>query len=123
MRVMLALALAAVSVPASIAAQEASAIVQARAAGAIGERYDGYIGYVAAPSASLRRQVGAVNIKRRALYSDLAARRGVAAQEVGISAGCALLGRVGPGEAYQLGEGGWRRRAAGEAAPRPAYCG
>jgi uncharacterized protein YdbL (DUF1318 family) len=67
--------------------------------------------------------VAAINIKRRALYSDLAARRGVAAQDVGIAAACALLGRIAVGEAYLLAEGQWRRRAAGESAPRPDYCG
>lgn len=119
--ILLALTLTVAALPAS--AQEASVIVQARAAGLIGERYDGYLGFVAAPSGALRKQVGAVNIKRRALYSNLAARRGVAAQEVGISAGCALLGRVGTNEAYQFADGVWRRRVIGQAAPRPAYCG
>jgi hypothetical protein len=47
----------------------------------------------------------------------------VAAQDVGIATACALLARVAVGEAYMLSEGNWRRRAAGEPAPRPAYCG
>ena len=116
-------ALALLLVPASLGAQDSSLVVQARAAGQIGERYDGYLGFVTTASRPLWSQVSAINIKRRALYTNLANRRGVAAQEVGISAGCALLGRVAVGEAYQLGDGVWRRRAAGQAAPRPAYCG
>ena len=118
----LALVLAA-ALPAALGAQGTSTVAQARAAGTIGERYDGYLGYVATPSGALRGLVGAINIKRRALYTNLASRRGVAAQEVGISAGCALLGRVGVNEAYQLADGVWRRRAVGQAAPRPDYCG
>ena len=119
----LVLAMAALALPAALGAQGGSLVVQARAAGQVGERYDGYLGFVSTASRPLWSQVSAVNIKRRALYTDLASRRGVAAQEVGISAGCALLGRVAVGEAYQLGDGVWRRRAAGQAAPRPDYCG
>jgi hypothetical protein len=99
------------------------AVIAARTAGVVGERYDGYLGAVAPLEPSLRAQVSAINIKRRALFSGLAARRGVAAQDVGIAAACALLGRVAVGEAYLLPEGNWRRRAAGEPAPRPSYCG
>ena len=118
----LGLALA-VSMPAALGAQSPALVTQARAGGLVGERYDGYLGFVRAPSEALSRQVGAINIKRRALYTDLAQRRGVAAQAVGISAGCALLARVAVGEAYQLSEGPWRRRGAGEPVPRPDYCG
>ena len=121
-KLFLALALVA-AMPAPVIAQEATAIVQARVAGLVGERFDGYLGFAVAPPAALRRQVVAINIKRRSLYANLASRRGVATNEVGISAGCALLGRVAVGEAYQLGDGVWRRRAIGQVSPRPAYCG
>src|SRR5207249_2524827 len=66
------------------AAQEAPLVSGARSAGLIGERFDGYIGFVTAPTAELRRQVGAINIRRRSLYTGLANRRGVTPQEVGI---------------------------------------
>ena len=105
------------------AAAQTPAVNAARAAGAIGERFDGYLGYAVAPSALLRSQVETINIRRRALYHDLAARKGVSPQEVGITAGCQLLARVGAGQAYMLTDGVWRRRNPGQAAPRPAYCG
>lgn len=117
----LSLGLAAPLTPA--AAQEGPAIVQARSAGLIGERYDGYIGIVEAASPALRRQVAAINIRRRALYSSLAARRGATPEEVGITAACALLGQVGTGQYYLLGTGSWQRRGPGQTAPRPEYCG
>ena len=98
-------------------------VVAARGAGLIGERFDGYLGAAGPLPATLRSRVSAINIKRRALYTDLAARRGVGAQDVGYAAACALLGRVAVGEAYMIGEGQWRRRAPGESAPRPSYCG
>ena len=101
----------------------APAVAAAKASGQVGERFDGYLGYaVTPPSGELRRQVDAINIRRRALYSDLAQRRGVSPQEVGITAGCTLLARVQVGESYMLSDGQWRRRRAGEAAPVPAYC-
>ena len=94
----------------------------ARQAGAIGERFDGYIGFIAAPSPALRNQVSAINIRRRSLYSNLARSRGVSPQEVGITAGCQLLARVQVGQAYMLTDGRWRRRLPGQPVPLPDYC-
>jgi uncharacterized protein YdbL (DUF1318 family) len=93
-----------------------------RQAGVIGERYDGYLGYPGAVSEQVRRQVGAVNIKRRSLYTGLAGRRQVSVQEVGIAAGCELLATVKAGETYMLADGKWRRRGPGDPAPVPSYC-
>ena len=120
--VILLLTVASLALPASAPAQESAAIVAARRAGQVGERYDGYLGLVnASVSAELRRQVAAVNIRRRALYSDLATRRGVTREEVGVTAACSLLKRVSVGEYYLAGQGGWRRLAAGQSAV-PGYC-
>jgi uncharacterized protein len=114
--------LAAALLVAAPAAAQTPAVNAARAAGAIGERYDGYIGVAASVSAAVRNQVASINIQRRALYSRFAASRGVSPQDVGITAGCQLLGRVGVGEAYMLMDGVWRRRASGQGAPVPNYC-
>jgi uncharacterized protein YdbL (DUF1318 family) len=119
-RLMLGLLLVALAAP---SAAQTTALDAARRAGIIGERFDGYLGYAVAPSAMLRSQVEAINIRRRALYANLAARKGVSPQEVGITAGCQLLARVGVGQAYLLNDGAWRRRAAGQATPVPTYCG
>jgi uncharacterized protein YdbL (DUF1318 family) len=91
--------------------------------GQAGERFDGYLGVLPTASAAVRRQVAAINLKRRLLYSNLAASKGVSPQEVGLTAACTTLARVGVGELYFTSAGGWQRRAAGQAAPRPAYCG
>ena len=109
-------------IAAPVAAQSSSVIVAARSAGQIGERYDGYLGYALSPEPRLRAQVESVNIRRRAFYSDLAAKRGASRVEVGITAGCELLGSVAVGEAYLLGDNVWRRRAPGQALPIPDYC-
>jgi uncharacterized protein YdbL (DUF1318 family) len=113
--------LLAVAMAGAAAAQ--SAYFDARGAGQVGERFDGYLGYaLVQPGAQARSQTEAINIRRRALYSDLAQRRGVSPQEVGITAGCTLLARVAVGESYMLSDGQWRRRGAGQAAPVPDYC-
>ena len=120
-RVLIGSAFAVVGVAAL--AQSSQDMVAARQAGAIGERYDGYLGYSANPGEHVAREVGAVNIKRRSLYTGLATRRGATIQEVGIAAGCELLAEVKVGEIYMLNDGVWKRREAGQPAPVPTYCG
>ncbi len=119
---LIVLAAASLAMPASAPAQDPATIVAAKRAGQIGERYDGYIGYVIAPSPGLRRQVDAVNIRRRSLYSGLAVRKGVSPQEVGITAACSLLRRIPIGEYYFAAQGGWQRHVPGRS-PVPPYCG
>lgn len=111
--------LAAVSPAASA---QTPAVDAARAAGVVGERFDGYLGVAGQPSAAVRSQVTGINIRRRALYTRLATSRGVTVSEVGITAGCELLARVAAGQAYMLPDGAWRRRSPGQAAPIPDYC-
>ena len=118
-RGVLALALVGLA-PAAFA--QSPAVDAARAAGAIGERYDGYIGIASPVSAQVRSQVATLNIRRRSLYSNLASRKGASPQDVGVTAGCQLLARVQVGQVYLLSDGVWRRRAAGQGAPVPAYC-
>ena len=98
------------------------AVDQAKAAGQVGERYDGYLGLVTNLPATVRSQVSAINVRRRTLYSNFAATHRVSPQEVGITAGCQLLRRVGVGEAYLLPDNVWRRRAVGQAPSLPDYC-
>jgi uncharacterized protein YdbL (DUF1318 family) len=119
MKTLLTLALVTVAVAAAAQTPQVDA---ARQTGIVGERYDGYLGIAGAASPALRSQAAAINIRRRSLYSNLAASKGVAPQEVGITAGCQLLARVQVGEAYLLADGAWRRRLAGQRVPVPDYC-
>jgi uncharacterized protein len=108
---------------ASPAAGQSPQIAAAIAAGQVGERSDGYMGFATPPSPILRRQVYAINIQRRNLYTELAVQRNVTASVVGLTTACQLLRRLSPGEAYQLQDGVWRRWTPGQPAPVPAQCG
>ena len=119
----LRLILAAALLPIAPAASgQTPAVDAARAAGIVGERFDGYLGVAGAASMAVRAQVSRINIQRRSLYSNLAASRGVTPQDVGITAGCQMLARVGVGQSYMLTDGTWRRRQPGQGAPIPDYC-
>lgn len=102
--------------------QDASA--ELRASGQAGEQADGYLGLVGSAPASLRAQVDAVNIKRRAYYTDLAAKRGAKIEEVAATTACELFRtKVGPGQYYRLPDGVWRQRDGSTPIPLPSYCG
>jgi uncharacterized protein YdbL (DUF1318 family) len=113
------LGLSAVACPGFAQAPQLSAAIQA---GQVGERYDGYMGFVATPPDEVRRQVIAINIKRRSLYTQIASQRGVTIQIVGLTTACTLFRELPVGEAYLLEDKVWRRRAPGVAPPSPAYC-
>ena len=115
-------AAACIAFAAPAAAQSSSALSSARQAGLVGERFDGYMGIASSASEEVRRQVGAVNIRRRSLYTGLASRRRVNVDAVAVAAGCELLRSVKVGEAYMLPDGQWRRRTAGQAPAVPDYC-
>lgn len=123
MRAGIIFAVAAAAFAAPAAGQNAAVVAAAKQAGVIGERFDGYVGFVTTPSAEVRRQAGAVNLRRRNLYIDLAARRNVSAQVVGIATACEIFPRVGVGEFYMLGDGVWRKRMPRQAVPLAGYCG
>ena len=120
LKILFGLAATALAVPS--AAQSPANLAAAQRAGIVGERYDGYLGFAATPSDTVRRQVGAINIRRRVIYTGLAGRRRVTVQVAGIAAGCELLTRVRVGEAYMLADGVWRRRDPGEAIELPQHC-
>jgi uncharacterized protein len=103
-------------------AQSASLVSAALAEGSVGEQADGYLGFRTTPSSALRAEVDAINIKRRAAYTSLAAQKGVTVKEVAAAIGCeTLTTRVGSGRAYQLPDGVWRVKGP-TAISLPDYC-
>ncbi|KRA84003.1 YdbL family protein [Altererythrobacter sp. Root672] len=82
----------------------------ARRQGLVGERVDGYLGFVVPPSPELRRLVRDINIKRKALFIERAKTEGVTAEAYAFTAGCIAIGRTAPGEKYQAPDGTWQTR-------------
>ena len=105
-------------------AMQADASASLRASGQAGEQADGYLGIVGSPSADIRAQVDSVNIKRRAYYTDLAAKRGAKIEEVAATTACELFrSKVGPGQYYRGTDGRWQQRDGSTPIPLPGYCG
>ena len=93
-----------------------------RASGQAGEKADGYMGVVGDAPASVRDQVQAINIKRRALYTRIAQDRSATIEEVAAKTGCELIERLGAGQFYNAG-GGWTKLESGQRPQLPSYCG
>ena len=105
-------------------AMQGDQATQLRASGQVGEQADGYLGLVGSAPANIRAQTDAVNIQRRAAYTDLAARRGVTIEEAAAATACQIFAsRVAPGQYYRLTDGVWRQRNGSEPVPRPEHCG
>lgn len=91
-------------------AQRDPAYQAARASGAIGETPDGYLGFVASPSAAVKAMVEDLNIKRKQYYTQKAAEKGVTVQDFAFTAGCEAIARTDAGEMYQAPDGSWQTR-------------
>src|SRR5690348_5668840 len=107
------------SVLAVPAGAQTPAVAQAIEQGQVGERFDGYMAVVGSASPEVRRQVSAINIRRRNLYLQLSSRRNVTAELVGMATACQLLSQLVAGEPYMLSDGVWRRHSPGQNVPLP----
>ena len=104
-------------------AQADAAVEAARSRGEVGEQADGYLG-LRSGGGDLKSRVDQINIKRRAIYTDLAAKRGVSVADVGAATACELFGsRVAPGEFYKDESGAWQQRQGSAPVKLPSYCG
>jgi hypothetical protein len=105
-----------------VAIAQASSVTQAMASGSVGEQADGYLGVKGTVSAAVKAEVDSINIKRRAAYTDLAAKRGVTVSDVAAATGCKTLSsRVQTGQSYRLNDGSWHVKGAGPIT-LPDYC-
>jgi len=115
--------IAAVVLAAASPVLAADPVVEAAlSSGAVGEQWDGYLGFVTAPSGDLKAAVDAINIKRRAGYTQIAAARNVTVDQFAQTTACSTLRAVKAGQAYRLKDGGWRKRSGSESIT-PDYCG
>lgn len=111
--VMAAAALALTGVSAAALAQRDPAYAAARAAGQVGEQPDGYLGVVGAGSAEIRKLVNAINIQRKAAYTQKAQASGATVEQLAFTSGCNLIQQTEPGEKYRTPDGSWATRGAG----------
>lgn len=118
---LLGVAAVAVLAPAAGAMQRDPAYAAARSSGQVGEKVDGYLGFVGSPSSALRKVIDDINIRRKASYAERARAQGVTIEEFAFAQGCLLIARTAPGEKYQAPDGSWRTRGSGEPA-RDARC-
>lgn len=105
-----------------VAAQDRDPAYQAaRSQGLIGEKPDGYLGFVTSPSPAIKAMVEDINIKRKAFYIKNAAENNATPQDFAFTTGCKAIARTSVGEKYQSPTGQWLTRTS--AAPeRDARC-
>lgn len=100
----------------AVQAQRDPAYQNARSEGLIGERADGYLGFVSPPSAAIKALVDDLNIKRKSAYTQQAGANGATVAEMAFTNACNLIKRTSPGEKYQTPVGTWATRTAAEPA-------
>jgi uncharacterized protein len=99
----------------AVQAQRDPAYQGARSDGLIGEKTDGYLGFVSTPSAAIKALVDDINIKRKEVYTKSALASGVGAtvEDMAFRNGCRLISeRTAVGEKYQLPSGAWATKTA-----------
>ena len=85
----------------------AQSLDELRAAGKIGERYDGF---AVARDTAFADQVQAINDKRRAIYQEQAKKQGVAVDQVGLVYAKEILQQIPDGTWVLTPDGEWRRK-------------
>ncbi len=81
---------------------------EAKAAGWVGERPDGYVGLVRSDAPpGTRDLVNRINAERRANYAAIAARTGTTAEKVGLVAGQKLINATPRGQYVMTQSGQW----------------
>ena len=114
-------ALLAVAMPALAQSGRDPAYAAARASGQVGEKRDGYLGFVTTPSPALRAVIEDINIKRKAKYAEKAQVKQSTVEQYAFTSGCQLILDTQPGEKYEAPDGAWQTRTA--AAPvRDSRC-
>jgi uncharacterized protein len=104
----IAATLLSVTATAAQAMQRDPAYQSARQQGLVGEKTDGYLGFVSPPSAAIKALVDDLNIKRKAVYTKEADLNSATVVEMAFRNGCRLIGeRTSPGEKYQKPDGTW----------------
>jgi uncharacterized protein YdbL (DUF1318 family) len=86
----------------------ADSLDQARAAGLVGERPDGYVAAVSANApADVMSLVQSVNAQRLQRYQQIAGEKGVPVQQVGAITAEKIIAKLKPGWYYMNASGQW----------------
>ena len=95
-----------------LAAAHADPLDNARAAGLVGERPDGYVDAVTpSPTPQIQQLISNINAQRRQAYQALAAQKGVPVEEVGALAAEKTIGqKLQPGWYYMNSAGQWVKK-------------
>ncbi len=101
-------------IPPATAQQRDPAYEQARAGGLVGEKPDGYLGFVVPPTPSIKALVDDLNIKRKALYTQRATEKAATVEQYAFTSGCNLIMQTRAGEKYQSPDGAWQTRGGGD---------
>lgn len=94
---------------ATIAPANAGSLDDAKAAGLIGERVDGYVGALT-EDAGVQALVDEINAGRKAKYAEIAGKRGAPVDAVAAIAGKKLIERTPSGQFVLDSEGEWQRK-------------
>ena len=90
---------------------QAGPLEDAKAAGLVGERIDGYLGLVdSGAPADVRSLVEQVNAERQAKYAEIAQKQGVPVKAVAQIAGEKLVNRAASGEYVMGANAQWQRK-------------
>ncbi len=89
----------------------ALSLQDAKSQGLVGERTDGYVGYVATPPADdIKSMVKMVNNKRRSKFQETAKNNGITIEKVGILFYQRAVEKTKSNQYYQNTEGGWKKK-------------
>jgi uncharacterized protein YdbL (DUF1318 family) len=83
----------------------------AKQQGLIGERADGYLGYVKKPpSSEVKTLVQEINNRRKASYQKIAQKNNLSSEKVSLLAGKKTFSKTKPGNYYQAANGAWLKK-------------
>ncbi|MEH6559473.1 MAG: YdbL family protein [Oceanicoccus sp.] len=89
----------------------ALSLQDAKSQGLVGERTDGYVGYVAAPPTDeVKSIVKMVNRKRREKFQETAKNNSISIDQVGILFYQRAVEKTKPDQYYQDAEGDWTKK-------------
>jgi uncharacterized protein YdbL (DUF1318 family) len=89
----------------------AASLDEAKAAGLVGERPDGFVAAVQPnPPPDIAALVQQVNSGRRAAYADIAAKEGVPVEQVGALAAEKIRAQAAPGAYFMTPGGSWTQK-------------